>query len=80
VVQLVVVIGLFSFFFSKAANGFLAARQTIAVQTRVAVETILVVAFFVVDCGTVVRATVDAGPVFAADVAKGVATIASTCS
>jgi hypothetical protein len=41
------------------------------------VKAILVVEFFVVDSGTVVRAAVDAGPGLATDVAEGVAAVAS---
>jgi hypothetical protein len=65
-------------FFSTAVIDVLWASQTVAVEARIPVEAILVVAFFIVDRGAVVRAAVQTSPVFTADVAKRIAALAST--
>lgn len=65
---------------SSITSILLSASQAIAVQARVAVIAVLVVAFFVVGGSAVVRTTVYTWPVFAADVAEIVTAFASgTC-
>jgi hypothetical protein len=55
----------------------MAASQSIAVEACIAVEAILVVALFIVDCRAVVRAAVETRPVLAADITESVAALAA---
>jgi hypothetical protein len=62
---------------AMAAGNILSTIEAIAIETGLAVVSVLIIAFFVILWLAVVRTAVEPGPFFAADVTKAVATFAS---
>tara|TARA_R110002003_G_scaffold9_36_gene703 strand:- start:32026 stop:32358 length:333 start_codon:yes stop_codon:yes gene_type:complete len=62
--------------FTAAMHQLLTASEAITIQTGVAVISVLVVGFGIIDSGTIMWTAVQAGPVLAADVAEVVAAFA----
>jgi hypothetical protein len=73
---LILIIFVFAFFivvfliFFTTTNHVLTASKTLSVETTFSMVTVLVVSFFIVDGGTVMRAAVETGPILAADIAE----------
>jgi hypothetical protein len=62
--------------FTVATHHLLTASEALTIQTGVAVISVLVVAFGIIDSGAIMWTAMQAGPVLAADVAEVVAAFA----